>query len=136
MPSEDTLRNFKPPNNSPCCGAAKTGHVPDGRFLNPLNLPMIRLFSFRSEDGKILPDELACEQTGINIENVQFTIQTLGLNFQRLRDQRLAVIEEIEADLNEQDDSNIDVFELEKKVAAFHLGDGLSHWKPFFTTWR
>lgn len=136
VPGEEALRNSKPPHDIPCCGAAKDDYVPAGRLLNPLSLPAIRLFKFSSQDGAIRPDELACEHAGIDVENVQFTIQTLGLNVPRLKDQRLAVIEEVSSDLDSQDDGEIDAIELEKKVAADYLGNGMPEWPCFFTTLR
>lgn len=136
IPGEEALRNSKPPHNIPCCGAAKADYVPDGRLLNPLNLPTTRLFKFSSQDGEIRPDELACEHAGIDVEYVQFTIQTLGLNVPRLKDQRLAVMEEVYSDLDAQDDGGIDAVELEKKVAADYLGNGMAEWPCCFTTLR
>ena len=130
---DDSIRNSRPPNNFPCCGAAKHGFIPDGRLLNPLNLPTLRLFKFSSKDGEIRPDEDACEKFGIPIENVQFTINNLELNVQRLKDQRLVVIDEINKEL---DDETIDINDLEEEIAAEYFGDGTDNWHPFFTTIR
>jgi hypothetical protein len=54
--------------------------------------------------------------SGIPIENVQFTIDTLELNVQRLKDQRLVVIDEINKEL---DDETIDINDLEEKIAKY-----------------
>ncbi|MTJ11901.1 TIGR02646 family protein, partial [Anabaena sp. UHCC 0187] len=96
---DDDLENPQLLKDSPCCGQKKGGFIPDSRLLNPLNLPTLRLFKFSSKDGEIRPDEDACDKSGIPIENVQFTIDTLELNVQRLKDQRLVVIDEINKEL-------------------------------------
>ena len=132
MKDED-LENPQLLKDLPCCGQKKGGFIPDVRLLNPLNLPTLRLFKFSSKDGEIRPDEIACLTSGIPIENVQFTIDTLELNVQRLKDQRLAVIDEIEKEL---DDETIDINDLEEKVAAEYFGNGTGNWPRFFTTIR
>lgn len=78
-------------------------------------------------------DKKACEDSGIPIENVQFTIDTLELNVQRLKNLRLAVIDEIEKEL---DDETIDINDLEEKIAAEYFGNGTDNWPRFFTTLR
>ncbi|OBQ34135.1 MAG: hypothetical protein AN485_16880 [Anabaena sp. MDT14b] len=130
---DDDLKNPQLLKDLPCCGKKKGGFIPDIRLLNPLNLPTLRLFKFSSKDGEIRPDEIACLTSGIPIENVQFTIDTLELNVQRLKDQRLAVIDEIEKEL---DDETIDINDLEEKVAAEYFGNGTGNWPRFFTTIR
>jgi uncharacterized protein (TIGR02646 family) len=130
---DDDLENPQLLKDLPCCGQKKGGFIPDVRLLNPLNLPTLRLFKFSSKDGEIRPDKKACEDSGIPIENVQFTIDTLELNVQRLKDQRLAVIDEIEKEL---DDETIDINDLEEKVAAEYFGNGTGNWPRFFTTIR
>jgi uncharacterized protein (TIGR02646 family) len=129
----DHEQNSKLLKDFRCCGHRKDGFIPDGRLLNPLNLPTSRLFKFSSKDGEIKPDEIACLKAGIPIENVQFTIDKLALNVTRLKDQRLAVIEEIEKEL---DDETIDINDLEEKIAAEYFGDGTENWPRFFTTMR
>jgi uncharacterized protein (TIGR02646 family) len=130
---DDDLENPQLLKDLPCCGKKKDGFIPDGRLLNPLNLPTLRLFKFSSKDGEIRPDEIACLKAGIPIENVQFTIDTLELNVQRLKDQRLAVIDEINKEL---DDETIDINDLEEKIAAEYFGNGIDNWPRFFTTIR
>ena len=130
---DDDLENPQLLKDLPCCGQKKGGFIPDIRLLNPLNLPTLRLFKFSSKDGEIRPDEIACLKAGIPIENVQFTIDTLELNVQRLKDQRLAVIDEIEKEL---DDESIDINDLEEKVAAEYFGYSTDNLPPFFTTLR
>ena len=132
MKDED-LENPQLLKDLPCCGQKKGGFIPDVRLLNPLNLPTLRLFKFSSKDGEIRPDEIACLTSGIPIENVQFTIDTLELNVQRLKNLRLAVIDEI---VKELDDETIDTNDLEEKVAAEYFGNGTGNWSRFFTTIR
>jgi uncharacterized protein (TIGR02646 family) len=130
---DDDLENPQLLKDLPCCGQKKGGFIPDIRLLNPLNLPTLRLFKFSSKDGEIRPDEIACLTSGIPIENVQFTIDTLELNVQRLKDQRLVVIDEINKEL---DDESIDINDLEEKVAAEYFGYSTDNLPPFFTTLR
>lgn len=130
---DDDLKNPQLLKDSPCCGKKKDRDIPDSRLLNPLNLPTLRLFKFSSKDGEIRPDEIACLKSGIPIENVKFTIDILELNVQRLKDQRIAVIDEIEKEL---DDETIDINDLEEKVAAEYFGNGTENWPRFFTTIR
>ena len=130
---EQQVNLFK---SNPCCGKKKDNFVPDSRFLNPLKLPTLPLFRFSSEDGEIKADEVACLRVGLPIENVEFTIATLELNIQRLKDQRLAMIEEIEKDIDELDDGSIDPLDLNRKVAVIHFKDGRQNWPRFFTTIR
>ena len=106
---DDHEQNSKLLKYSRCCGHKKDGFIPDGRLLNPLNLPTLCLFKFSSLTGEIKPDEIACLKAGIPIENIHFTIDKLGLNVTRLKDQRLAVIDEIEKEL---DDETIDINDL------------------------
>jgi uncharacterized protein (TIGR02646 family) len=119
-----------------CCGKKKNNFVPDGRLLNPLELPVSRLFRFNSEDGRIEPDDIACQQVGIPLENLEFTIEMLNLNVTRLREKRLAVIETIIETLNELDDGIIDPIDLDRQVAEIYFGDGTKNWPRFFTTIR
>ncbi|QEI39638.1 hypothetical protein BMF77_00191 [Dolichospermum sp. UHCC 0315A] len=130
---DDHEQNSKLLKYSRCCGHKKDGFIPDGRLLNPLNLPTLCLFQFSSLTGEIKPDEIARLKAGIPIENIHFTIDQLGLNVTRLKDQRLAVIDEIEKEL---DDESIDINDLEEKVAAEYFGNGTGNWPRFFTTIR
>jgi hypothetical protein len=99
-------------------------------------LPVSRLFRFNSEDGRIEPDDMACQQIGIPLENLEFTIEMLNLNVTRLREKRLAVIETIIETLNELDDGIIDPIDLDRQVAEIYFGDGTKNWPRFFTTIR
>jgi uncharacterized protein (TIGR02646 family) len=134
--TENDLKNLGLPHNFPCCGKSKNDFVSDGRLLNPLELSNLCLFRFNNEDGEIKPDETVCKQVGIPIENAHFTIETLGLNVQRLKDKRLVLIEEITEELDELDDGIIDPIDLDKKIAEMYFGDGTKNWPRFFTTIR
>ena len=133
---DENVDNSQLPHNYPCCGKAKANFVPDGRLLNPLELPASRLFRFKREDGEILPDETNCEKEGIPIAFAQFTIQTLGLNVERLKRLRLAVIKEIEEELDFYDDEIIDPTVIEKQVASEYFDNGRENYPRFFTTIR
>ncbi len=133
---DENVDNLQLPHKYPCCGKAKANFVPDGRLLNPLELPTSRLFRFKREDGEILPDEANCEKESIPIASVQFTIQKLGLNVERLKTLRLAVIKKIEEELNFYDDGIIDPTVIEKQVAAGYFDNGKENYPRFFTTIR
>lgn len=134
--TENDLESSQLPHNFPCCGKKKDDFIPDGRLLNPLQLPNLRLFRFNNEDGEIKPDETVCKKAGIPIENVHFTIETLGLNVPRLKDKRLVLIEEITQELDELDDGIIDPIDLDRQVAEIYFGDRTKNWPRFFTTIR
>jgi len=134
--TEDDLAKSELPHNSPCCGKAKDNLIPSDRLLNPLKLTTSRIFRFRSEDGEILPDEIACKQVGIPVEYAEFTIETLRLNVQRLKARRLAIIDEITRELDERDDGSVSPVLLEQQIASEHFGDGGKNYPRFFTTIR
>ena len=133
---DENVDNSQLPHKYPCCGKAKDNFVPDGRLLNPLELPISRLFRFKREDGEILPDKANCEKEGIPVASVQFTIQTLGLNVERLKTLRLAVIREIDEELDFYDDGIIDPTVIEKQVASEYFDNGKENYPRFFTTIR
>jgi uncharacterized protein (TIGR02646 family) len=129
-------RNSQPPNNFCCCNAAKGNFMPDGRLLNPLDLPTLRLFTVSSLDGEVRPDEIACRLAEVSIEYAQFTIEKLGLNVQRLKNERLRKVKEIEEEREILDDGIISKIDLDKKIAQMFFRDGTKNWPPFFTTIR
>lgn len=133
---DENFDNSQLPHKYPCCGKAKANFVPDGRLLNPLELPTARLFRFKREDGEILPDEANCEKVGIPVAVAQFTIQTLGLNVERLKTLRLAVIKKIEEEIDSYDDGIIDPTIIEKQLAAEYFDNGKENYPRFFTTIR
>ena len=134
--NENERRISQPPNRVACCSNSKGGYIPDDKLLNPLELPTLRLFRFSSLDGEIRPDETACEKAGIPIEYVQFTIQKLGLNVQRLKNERVSIIGEITEELDERDDGIINPILLKKQIASERFGNGKHDWPAFFTTIR
>ena len=133
---KEDLQNSEIPHKFPCCGKAKDNFVPDGQLLNPLELPTSRLFRFRSRDGEIMPDENACEQAGIAVASVQFTIDILNLNVDRLKRHRKTVIDEINQEIYERQDEIDNQVLLEKQIASERLSNGKDKWSKFFTTIR
>ena len=126
-------------NRSPCCGKKKDDFVPDNHFLNPLQLPTLRLCTIRL-DGEIRPDANNCVDYEIAIEDVQFTIDQLGLNVSRLKTLRARTIrdviktrEKLREQLAEEETSEI---ELEIETAKWYFGDETENWPRFFTTIR
>ncbi len=136
---DDSIRNSRPPNNFPCCGAKKSQEYDKascGNLLNPLELPSISIFSFSSLDGSIKPNAVACEQANITVQQAQFTIDTLNLNVQRLKRQRLAVIVAARSMRDQLDDGVADFKGIEAKLAAKYFVDGSGNWQPFFSALR
>ena len=80
-----------------------------------------------------LPDEANCKKEGIPIAFAQFTIQILGLNVERLKTLRSAIIEEIEKEIKFYDDEIIDLTVIEKKVASEYFDNGRENYPRFFT---
>jgi hypothetical protein len=73
---------------------------------------------------------------GIPVENIQFTIQKLGLNVQRLKNERVAIIGQIIQELDELDDESINPILLKHQIALERFGNGENNWPAFFTTIR
>ena len=69
------------------CGAAK-GNVNDADFIDPRNLPALPSLLVVRPDGVIVADEVACAETGFAVNRVQNTVAILGLNVERLRQER------------------------------------------------
>lgn len=121
----------------PSCGAKKWSTIPDPKTLNPLRLPTFpRLFRVATADGELQPDDAECAKAGVDPGNVTHTVQFLGLNCYRLCRNRLAVLQELEQDLDDRLAKNPALQTVEKEMATEMLGDGTSDWPAFFTTYR
>jgi uncharacterized protein (TIGR02646 family) len=132
-----SYRQSLPPNVQPSCGAAKREKVPDGRLLNPLDLPSFpRLFRVNTLHGDIAPDPDECANANINVADADFTIGLLGLNCERLKANRLAVILQLEEDLQNLELQHQDLLANERVLARDYLGKGQPTWPAFFTTYR
>ena len=69
------------------CGQAK-GNNADSDFVDPRMPPDLPSLTRVRPDGQIKADADACRATGWSADSVERTIQTLGLNVQRLRTAR------------------------------------------------
>jgi uncharacterized protein (TIGR02646 family) len=132
-----SYRRSLPPNVEACCNARKGNFEPDGRLLNPLKLPPFpRLFRVGTLDGKLEADAAQCANAGIDPAHAEHTILVLGLNCVRLINNRLAVIEELERELQELDLNGADLDDNERALAKGHFGNGNGNWPAFFTAYR
>lgn len=124
-------------HREPSCGAKKWSAIPDPQTLNPLQLPAFpRLFRVATADGALQPDDTECAKAGVAPGHVTHTVQFLGLNCYRLCRNRLAVLEELEQDLDVRLAANPDSQTGEKEMATEMFGDDTSDWPAFFTTYR
>lgn len=87
-------------------------------------------------DGALQPDDTECAKAGVAPGHVTHTVQFLGLNCYRLCRNRLAVLEELEQDLDVRLAANPDSQTGEKEMATEMFGDDTSDWPAFFTTYR
>ena len=134
---DPSYRRSFPPSLEACCNARKGDYEPDGRMLNPLTLlPFPRLFRVGTLDGKLEADAAQCASAGIDPAHAEHTILVLGLNCLRLKNNRLAVIEELERELQELDLNGTEFDVNERALAAGHFGNGNGNWPAFFTTYR
>ena len=69
------------------CGAAKRD-VNDQDFIDPRDLPSQPSLLKAQPDGKIVADDDACADKGVDVNRVRKTIELLGLNVERLRQER------------------------------------------------
>ena len=84
LQTSDETRRLDPVKRNRSCGEAKENKMP-AKFLNPRKLPALPSVIRVIFDGRILPDEAACERTGIAVDTVEKTIELLRLNCERLR---------------------------------------------------
>ena len=84
LQTTDETRRLARVKHNRSCGEAKENKMP-AKFLNPRKLPALPSVIRVIFDGRILPDEAACERTGIAVDTVEKTIELLGLNCERLR---------------------------------------------------
>lgn len=116
------------------CGHAKRNSTV--AILNPLNLPLTpRLFTFKSETGEIVPDEIECVKAGVDVQVAHNTITVLGLKAGRLNEARLAIINQLLEELEKAGYTQPFTLDRERELAAIYLPQvGLL--PAFFTTVR
>ena len=83
-----------------------------------------------------MPDEIACEQASVAVESIQFSIDILNLNADRLKRHRKTVIDEINQEIYERQDEIENQVLLERQIASERLSNGKEKWSKFFTTIR
>ena len=112
-----------------------------GVLANPFQLPAFPcLFDFDKKEGKLLPNELACNaldqvngwNDGATYTSLNTTIETaLNLNCSRLRHERLAVLKQYNQAVAAARKNNDKYFKA--KLAARWFGN---RWPSYFTTRR
>jgi hypothetical protein len=89
--SKNNLITSKYIKNNLSCGQKKGSTNPEGRCLNPYELPDFSIFKlYLTNESNILlvPDEDKCRDAKIDINLVFSTIEILGLNYDRLSKKR------------------------------------------------
>ena len=81
---DDQDRYFSPPVRNVSCGQEK-GNESHAWFIDPRALPDFPSLVRVRFDGRIEPDDTACERNGFSAEDVSKTLEILGLNVERLR---------------------------------------------------
>ena len=87
--TEDDERRRNPVKRNRSCGEAK-GDLVDADFIDPRSLPSLPSLLRVNFEGRIEADMDACETCGIAADKVEKTIESLGLNVERLRRAREA----------------------------------------------
>ena len=80
----DDERFLHPTKRNISCGEKK-GNDWDADFVDPRTLPALPSLLRVGYDGRIAADQAACEEAQHSAERVNWTIETLGLNVERLR---------------------------------------------------
>lgn len=80
----DEARRQNPVKRNRSCGEAKQDLV-DSRFVDPRMLPALPTLMQVRFDGRIAADKPACADAAVDADNVNRTIEILGLNVERLR---------------------------------------------------
>lgn len=126
----DPSRYLKPVRKNLSCGQAKSD-VSDEGFLDPRELPALPLLMNVLLDGEIEPDANACASAGLDANRVAWTINTLGLNVQRLKDARSRRLRDLEAAWGEHLDQPAVLLNAAREELLPNTSGELS---PFFTT--
>lgn len=128
----DVDRRLDPVKHNQSCGQSK-GSVVDARFLDPRTIPLCPSVMRVLFGGEMEPDQNACKRAGIPVESVQLTIETLGLNAERLRrarDKRWIALNDSWAD----DVADTQLMQAAARAELFP--DEQNHLRKFFSTSR
>ena len=85
-PRPNEVRFLPPARRNISCGQAKGNRSP-GWLIDPRHLPTAPVFIVLV-DGRLEADADACASSGLSLEHLTRTIETLGLNVRRLREAR------------------------------------------------
>jgi uncharacterized protein (TIGR02646 family) len=130
----DPLRHRDPTKANLSCGQAKDHHeehLTGTAVIDPRVLPPLALILRVTLDGTMEPDEAACRTSGIDPLQVKETIRVLGLNCDRLRVAREAMLNDLSISY---DDMDIDVLVAAARLTL--LPDTSGRIPRFFTTAR
>ena len=120
------------------CDACKGGENLQGIILNPLDLPVDRIFRYEltslDEKGKMMVDLQNCPQE-IQAQ-AQHSIDKLQLNVERLRRMRAAVIESLIEQISIMTSSGKEISEVMETLLRSQLRKSNDSWPAFFSTIR
>ena len=80
----DETRRLDPVKRNLSCGQAKGNRV-DNNFVDPRTLPDLPSLTQVNFEGRLEADVASCESCGIPVDRIEKTIESLGLNTERLR---------------------------------------------------
>ncbi|MDD3041029.1 retron Ec78 anti-phage system effector HNH endonuclease PtuB [Bacteroides sp.] len=120
------------------CDAYKGGKNLQGVILNPLHVPIGRIFKYEltalEEKGKMMVDLQNCPQAMQS--QAQNTIDDLHLNVERLRRMREAVIEGLIEQISLMTSSGKEISEVMETLVRSQLRKRNNSWPAFFSTIR
>lgn len=128
----DEERYREPAKRNLSCGQAK-GEKMDATFVDPRTLPALPSITRVSPNGRLEADEHACARCDVDPGKVSRTIDTLGLNVERLRVPREKHWDALNRSWRRHF-SDPDVMELAARGEL--LADGKGSLPRFFTTSR
>lgn len=117
------------------CDVPKAGDVLDTVILNPLHLPLARLFNFERTTGKLSAFRSKCNEYQIDPERVEETLSRLNLNCPRLCQLRKAAADQLNAQLQLRLSRGQALAEVRIQMAKAIFING-QDWPAFFTALR
>ncbi|MCL2137767.1 MAG: TIGR02646 family protein, partial [Coriobacteriia bacterium] len=113
----------------------------EGYLLNPLDVPASpNLFTFNKSTGELMPNPIACEVVQFTdnkyettYELISRTIEILNLNCDRLRTDRVLVLQSIDKNIKALRQRGVHPSEVTAKLVGRYFN---TKWPQYFTTIR
>ena len=131
----DAVERFSTRQIDRSCDVLKGNKKLSGRILNPLKIPMTRIWCFSEYDGTMYVDYRSCPKK--LVDRAERTIEELNLNAPRLCRMRKALIERLAEQLTDMvaEGTKIETA-LETLAVAFLAPDMRGICLPYFSTTR